>query len=129
MPTENVNGFTACHKWHMSTSSSEVRMFKDCDERKPHSFFWHFSHVFPMRHLNIIEELTNIELIKKGRPATSKQELFKFFGICLLLPRMPDVPRRDLWGPRPKTAYGVAADLGRTKMSRNRFDHLLLCIR
>ena len=81
-----------------------------------------------MQHLNIIEELTNVGLVKKGFPITCKKELLKFFGVVLLIPRLPDMPRRDLWRAQSRTTYGIAADLGRTGMSRKRFEALLSCI-
>ena len=85
--------------------------------------------VFPIRHLNIIEELTNLELSKSNHPLTNKKEILKFFGILLLIPRLPDVPRKKMWKAEPSTPYGVAADLGRTDMSKNRFEQLMKCIR
>ena len=129
MPTININSFTGSHRWHMTSTTREVQLFKDCDERQPHSCFWYFSHSFPMRHLNIIEELTNVALARRNFPATSKKELLKFFGIVLLIPRLPDVPRRDLWRAQTRTTYGTSADLGRTGMSRKRFKAILSCIR
>ena len=82
-----------------------------------------------MRHLGIIEELTNVALSRRNFPTTTRSELLKFFGIILLIPHLPDVPRRDLWRSQPRTAYSTAADLGRTGMSRKRFEILLSSIR
>ena len=113
----------------MATQSSDIRCYKNCDERDPHSCFWYFSLAFPMRHLNIIEELTNQELAKINQPSTNKKEILKFFRILLLIPRLPDVPQKKMWRSEPSTPYGVAPDLGRTGMSKNRFERLISCIR
>ena len=47
----------------------------------------------------------------------------------MIIPHMPNVPRRDMWKTKSDTKYGIAADLGRTGMSRHRFDELMGSIR
>ena len=51
--------------------------------------------------------------------------LIKFFRILLLIPHMPNVPRRNMWRSSYKDNYGVAADLGRTGMGISRFERIL----
>ena len=130
MPTHNINGYRGTnHRWRMSTATRGHDCFENCNKQDPHSCFWYFSHTFPNRHLNIIKELTNRELQKDGQPRTSKEEIIHFFGVILLIPRLPNMPQKDLWREKPKTRYGVAADLNRTRMNRHRFEKLLSCIR
>lgn len=129
MPTSNINSFAATHRWHMRTSSPGLQCYQNCDEGSPQSCLSYFQLAFPMRHLNIIIELTNRELAANAQPLTTREEILKFLGIVLLMPRLPDMPRREMWREGPKTMYGVAADLNRTRMSRNRFEKLLSCIR
>ena len=55
----------------------------------------------------------------------NQEELLKFFGIVLLIPRMGDMPRREMWQTAPSSKYGPAACLGHTGMTRHRFEAIL----
>ena len=76
--------------------------------------WWYFAHVFPMQHINIIEELINLQLAQFNHERTKKEEIIHFLGMLLLIPRMPDMPRKDMWRVDPRTPFGVAANLGWT---------------
>ena len=129
MPKEDVNSYFGNHRWHLTTATPGLECYEKCDEREPHSAWWYFAHVFPMRHINIIEELTNRQLLQYKHERTNKQEIIRFLGLLLLIPRMPDMPRCDMWRVEPRTPFGVAADLGRTGFAKNRFEQLFKCIR
>ena len=128
MPNHNVNSYFGLHCWHMATATPGLQCYSQCNEREPHSCWWYFAHVFPMRHINIIEELTNVALLRRNFGTTTRNELLSFFGLILLIPRLPDVPCRDLWRAQARTLYGMAANLGRTGMSCKRFKILLSCV-
>ena len=128
MPTHNINSFLGSHRWQMLSANCKVQLYKDCDEREPRSPFFYFSHSFPMRHLSIIEELTNVALSRRNFGTTTRNELLSFFGLILLIPCLRDIPCCDLWRAQARTVYGMAANLGRTGMSRKRFEILLSCV-
>jgi len=62
----------------------------------------------------------------------TKQELFKFLGVCLLMTRF-DMPgrKRDFWGGDGATysKHVPAPDLNSTGMKRHRFEHIWAALR
>jgi hypothetical protein len=87
-----------------------------------------FMHMIGIECLDAIVVLTNIQLHEKGRKATTRQEILKFFGVCILATRFEFGKRADLWSTHPRTKYHPAACFGSTGMSRDRFDHLYTSI-
>lgn len=71
-----------------------------------------------------IVRLTNIQLRIKHKQATTRQEILKFFGVCILATRVEFGSRAELWSTQSRTRYLQAASFGSTGMSRSRFDHL-----
>jgi hypothetical protein len=47
--------------------------------------------------LDTIVSLTNIQLTKKGNMATTRQEMLKFFGVCILATKFEFGSRAELW--------------------------------
>ena len=87
-----------------------------------------FTTVFPTTYLPTIVHLTNRNMIKDAECSSNlltQEELLRFFGILLLIPMMPDMDRRQMWSPVPMSKYTLACDLGRTGMSRHRFEQIL----
>lgn len=82
-----------------------------------------------MRHLPSIVALTNAELVKISQAVTTSQEVLKFFGVLILITRFEFTTRASLWSSVATSKYLPAPALNKTQMSRNRFDHLLRCIR
>ena len=124
MPSNNINQYHGSHQWRMKTSMPLVWMTRDCDISMEFSPYWYFMQTYPTQHIKLVTDLTNIE-IKRNNPKTkpvTQQEILKFYGILILMPRLPDLPRRDMWNATPKMQYSCAANLGKTGMSRNRFE-------
>ena len=123
MPTKDINRYRGRHNWSMSTNAGSLMLTEGCNSRESHELWWYFMQCFPTEHLPMMVKLTNIQLAKQGHLQyhypTSQNELIKFFGIILLIPRMPDIPRRDLWKKTSSTKYGIAPNFNRTGMIRH----------
>ena len=132
MPTEDINGYRGRHNWEMRSSTPGIKLYENSDVAESHSLWWYFLQCFPLKHLPMMVELTNKQLAQSAQPChepTNQNKLIKFFRIILLIPRMPDIPRRDMWNKKASSRYGVSANLNRTGMSRHRFEAILSCIR
>ena len=127
-PTLLNNGH-ANHDWHHKTSIIGVHICDDSDVAGTLPLLHYFNAAFPLPYLDKITDLTNVELeIADLRPVTS-EEILKFFGILLLIPRLPSVPRKSMWTSTPITKYSVAPNLGSTGMTRDRFEEIYANIR
>ena len=132
MPTTEVNSYIGHHRWSLDSTNNSERLYDKCHENISVDLWWYFFQVFPMKHLKDMVRLTNRELAKRNDNVSGdidQQEMLKFFGIVLLIPHMPLIPRRDMWMTEPNVPYGAIADLGRTGMSRHRFEAILASIR
>ena len=129
-PTELLNGYVARHRWHLDANTHNTRLYQDCHENYEVGVEVYFFSVFPTHYLPTIVQLTNEQLARdldkrfKNQPV-SQEELINFFGIVLLIPRLSEMERRDLWSEVPETKYTKSGSLGRTGMSRNRFECIL----
>jgi len=85
--------------------------------------------MFPPIQLNHIVVLTNRELSKITTLITTKGEILKFFGVIILATRFEFQSRASLWSATALSRYTPAAALGKTGMSRTRFDLLWKSIR
>ena len=131
-PTKPLNNIKPNHKWHFDSPNGE-RLRHECHYGIEGDVLDYFATVFPTNYLTTIVHLTNKELRKDkerkwATPLTVK-ELLRFFGVVLVIPRLPDMERRKLWSVKPMSKYTVAADLGRTGMTRYRFEAILCNIR
>jgi hypothetical protein len=62
-------------------------------------------HMIGFECLDNIVGLTNIELNKKGTVATTRKEILKFFGVCILATRFEFGSRSELWTTQYQTKY------------------------
>ena len=129
VPVHLLNGGHVHRNWHHKTSTTGVRVEAGSDRDGLLPYRYYFETAFPMDYLPTIVKLTNEELGAAYLPPTDKEEIMKFFGILLLIPHLPRMPRKELWSPKPRTKFSVAPSLGLTGMSRDRFEHLFTYVR
>eukprot|EP00978_Attheya_sp_CCMP212_P040002 scaffold213861_cov86-Attheya_sp.AAC.1 len=68
--------------------------------------------MFPPAELTLITTLTSEQLIKDdGKKSTSKGEMLKFFGVCILITRFEFSPRASLWSTTAPSKYFPAPAL------------------
>ena len=91
--------------------------------------------------INSFIDNTNEVLLQKGwdavrgkrkaayHPINGLNEAFKFFGILRLITRFEFEERAELWSEDSPFDYVPTANLGKTGMSRNRFDAIFSCQR
>ena len=85
----------------------------------------YFEAAFPSNALRRILHLTNRKLRAKEVDEIDMGELYKFFGICILVTKFEFSSRRDLWSTISNCRYIPPASIGEnTGMSRNRFDEI-----
>ena len=128
MPLYDINGYGKKQDWFMRTNMEGTLLHHKCNKTYTHSFFFYFQQVFPIKHLPLIVALTNKKLQEDSGQDTGNidtNKLLKFFGIVLLIPRMGDMPRRNMWRTTPNSKYGPTANLGLTGMSRHQFEAIL----
>eukprot|EP00978_Attheya_sp_CCMP212_P020223 scaffold57618_cov57-Attheya_sp.AAC.1 len=89
----------------------------------------YFLLMFPPSELTLITTLTSEELIKDKKKPTAKGEILKFFGMLILITRFKFSRRSSLWSNVAPSKYIPAPALGKTGMSRQRFDHIMKNIR
>ena len=80
--------------------------------------------MFPPLQLIHMTILTNNRLQAAGKTTTTRGELLKFFGVLILITRFEFGSRSSLWSTIAPSKYIPAPALGKTGMSRNRFDTL-----
>ena len=79
---------------------------------------------FPPIQLTNMIQLTNRALIADSKKPMTRGELLKFFGVMILCTRYEFTSRASLWSTTAPSKYVTAAGLGKTGMSRQRFDDL-----
>ena len=84
----------------------------------------YFMMSFPPAQLDTMLRLTNLALIAGSKKVTTKRELLKYFGVMILCTRYEFTSRASLWSTTAPSKYVPATGLGKTGMSRTRFDHL-----
>jgi Transposase IS4 len=67
---------------------------------------------------------TNKKLVSREASTMDLPELFRFFGIFILITRFQFEKRHDLWSVLTGSQYVPAPNSGSTGMSRNRFDEI-----
>ena len=85
--------------------------------------------LFPPEQLQLILQLTNIELTMMRKNYTTAGEIVKFFGVMLLVTRFEFGYRASLWSSMTTNKYISAPSFGLTGMPQKRFDDLWMCIR
>ena len=129
VPVDLLNGGHNHHDWHHKTSVKGVHICDGSDIDGALPLKYYFDAAFPVSYLSTIVKLTNEELRTSYLKPTSIMEVLKFFGILLLIPKLPPLPHKELWSTYARSQYSSAPNLGRTGMSRDRFEALFRCIR
>ena len=80
--------------------------------------------MFPPNQFTHMTILTNEKLQAAGKTQTTKGEILKFFGILILITKFEFGSRASLWATIAPSKYVPAPQLGKTGMSRTRFDTL-----
>jgi len=125
----DVNGFVPTIEWAVTTSMGDMISPSTSERARDWSRFDCFMDMFPTLHLlNIVCE-TNIQSNKRQEKLTTSEEIIKLFGVLILITRFEFGSRASLWSTVQQYKYIPTASLGRTGMSRNRFDHLFACLR
>ena len=62
-------------------------------------FMW----MFPIKHLALIVQETNIRLRLKNQSCTSSGEVLRFFGVLALMTRCKFSDRRELWSEQEQS--------------------------
>ena len=103
---------------------------RNSDRNNRWSHLEYFLFMIPPKQLNLSVSKTKQQLEKYGIEETTKGEILKFFGVCILITRFEFGRRLSLWAAAAAPSkYVPAAALGKTGMSRNRFDQLWKLIR
>jgi hypothetical protein len=124
----DCNGPVARREWSVSTATGEV-VRPGSDPQQERSRLDYFLMMFPPTQLQLIVVLTSRELTKISAPATTKGEILKFIGVIILATRFEFQSRASLWSTTSLSRYTPAPSLGKTGMSRSRFDLLWKSIR
>jgi len=132
-PVENINNFVTKQEWWMKTTTRERTLRKNSNLAIKHNLDWYFIQAFPIKYLKVIIVETNKQLMVRHKNIedrrgndhpTTEQEIVKFFGIILLIPHLPNMPRRNLWKTVAPTKYSAIGTLSLVGMSRDRFEVL-----
>ena len=117
VPVQLLNGGHHHHDWHHKTS---VRGVHVCDGSDPDGLVplkYYFNTAFPFLHLHTIVRLTNEKLELNYQHPTNIIKILKFFGLLLLIPCLPLIPRKELWTVSSCTKYTQAVNLGKARMT------------
>jgi hypothetical protein len=85
--------------------------------------------MMPPEQMDLIVYCTNKLLVQKKRRETTKGEILKLIGVIVLITKLEFKSRGSLWSTEAPSKYESAPNLGRTRMSKNRFDELWSCLR
>jgi hypothetical protein len=125
---QEMNGPVAQRFWSITDSRSGTVLERDCDQGDLMSRLDYFLLMFPPQSLLSIVRLTSQKLLLLSKPATTKGEIVKFFGIIILSTKFEFDDRRSLWATEAPSKY-IPTPLFGKLMPRNRFDDLWRCIR
>lgn len=108
--TEPVNGYVTRRPWKVSHFTGQIIGENHGSNGKTPLDY--FTWMFPMSHLGKIVTMTNLNLVKNGRPVTSTSEILRFFGVIVLMSRYEFGSRRDLWATSTGNKYIPAPNFG-----------------
>jgi hypothetical protein len=80
--------------------------------------------MFPPEQLELMVQYTNTRLDTENKKTITKGELLEFFGLIILMTQFEFQLRASLWSQEANSDYEVAPELGRSGMSRKRFDDI-----
>ncbi len=127
LPT-NINGKVPVKDWSVITATG-VEWTKDCNRSRHISRLEVFLQMFPPYQLSLMVRLTNEQLKRNNREPTTGGEIIKFFGMLVLITKFEFSRRASLWSKTSIHEFEPPPNLGKTGMSRDRFDHLMQSIR
>ena len=119
-----VNGKVHKKKWGIRLHSGEV-LYQHSDIQHMYSPLDYFMMSFPNEQMELCLLETNKQLREKQKRETTVTELYKLFGIIILITRFETTSRARLWSTVSQNKYIPAVKLGAmTGMPRQRFDDL-----
>lgn len=118
-PTPKLNCRVRCADGTVVQAGTAGNMFTPLDA---------FMTMMPLSYMPTIFELTNKKLFLRPAAATTSGELFKFFGLIILMTRVKFSNRRELWRRTSDSEYLPLHNFGKI-MPRQRFEVLRNCIR
>ena len=124
-----LNGNVHQKEWSILTPLGERIGPSNKEQARDWSRMHTFLQAFPALHVRQIIRLTNSELRRFNQDPMTTQELFKFFGVLILITRFEYQSRASLWSTTAKFKFIPAPSLGmHTGMSRTRFDYIFRCL-
>ena len=85
--------------------------------------------MFPPQRLTLTTQLASEQLRTANKSPTTTGEMMKFFGLLILIAKFEFGSRASLWSTTAPSKHIPAPQLGRTGMSRHRFDATWKAIR
>lgn len=126
---ESVYGPVSQREWFVRTPVGDI-IGPGSDKTFGRSRLDYFLLMFPRQQLQLMHRLINEELTKiSSQKEMTKGELLQFFGVLILITKFEFGKRSSLWSTTARSKYIPAPALGRTGMSRQRFDILFRCLR
>jgi Transposase IS4 len=122
-----INGHIPFRQWTIINGDDQLVSGSNLD--KSFTRLDVFKMSFPPNHLNLVLRCTNQQLLKDNKTETNRAELFRLFGVILLVTKFEFQDRGDLWNETPNSKYEVAPRFGRTGMAKNRFEVLIKNLR
>jgi hypothetical protein len=129
---DDING--PHHEWEWSVKDPHKNIIAaGSDPDKTLDYLDYFLLMFPTKSIRHTVNCTNHELLKHNHSCLTVDELFKFFGVLLLLTKCEFTNWSDLWSSNlehRKSKYLPPTKLGKvTRLHRERFDHIWSCWR
>ena len=123
-----VNGNYHFCNWAIKTRMGYM-LRQGGDHQNSYSRLEYFLMLFPPEQLQLILQLTNIELAMARKNYTTAGEIVKFFGVMLLVTWFEFGSQASLWSNTSTNKYIPAPSFGLTGMPQKQFDDLWMCIR
>ena len=124
-----LNGKVPKKKWGIRLHSGEV-LYQNGDVQHMYSPLDYFLMSFPNAQMDLCIIETNKQLREQRKRETTATELYKLFGIIILITRFETTSRARLWSTVSQNKYIPAVKLGAmTGMPRQRFDDLWSALR
>jgi hypothetical protein len=125
---QDINRSVVRRLWSIKDCSSGTLLEQDCDQGNLMPRLDYFLCMFPPQALLSIVRLASQQLLLFSKPATTKGEIVKFFGVIILATKVEFADLRSLWASTATLKYIPGPVFGKTVMSLNRFDDLWRCV-
>ena len=123
-----VNGNYHFCNWAIKTRMGYM-LRQGGDHQNSYSHLEYFLMLFSPEQLQLIVQLTNIELAMVRKNYTTAGEIVKFFGVMLLVTQFEFGSWASLWSNMSTNKYIPAPSFGLTGMPQKQFNDLWMCIR